>query len=218
MFYYNPYSKRQRRYNIPSSTTSLSTPSASPVPPPYPIVQPTKQELTKYRQWQQSQYKLYNPYSFQPTYNPYGYQSAYNPLRTPSIGGAYTLPGYSTYGEPYYRAQQSRYTGAPRVTRGANMTSRPSPYQSPYQPPYQSPYQQPYGGQSMSLNQIRDIFTLAQNIGADQAMIRAYLQERAKNPYAMNIADFLRWWGEATTFGSPFLPPEKQPYFFTGGE
>ena len=204
MFYYNPYSKRQRRYNTLSSITSLSTPSASPVPPPYPIVQPTKQELMKYRQWQQGQYKLYNPYNFQPTYNPYGYQPVYNPLRTPSIGGAYTLPGYSTYGEPYYRVQQPRYTGAPRVTRGANMTSRPSPYQSPYQQPYQSPYQQPYGGQSMSLNQIRDIFTLAQNIGADQATIQAYLQARGANPYSISLADFLRWWQNYTALNTPY--------------
>jgi len=196
MPYYNPYSRQARgRY-------TSRRPYQSFTPTPQQIT-PSPTQASSALPWKSGYYKFYNPYDYQSGYQ-YNYQPAYNPLRTPSIGGAYTLPGYNAYGEPYYRAQQPRYTGAPRVTRGANMTSRPSPYQSPYQQPYQSPYQQPYGGQSMSLNQIRDIFTLAQNIGADQATIQAYLQARGANPYSISLADFLRWWQNYTALNTPY--------------
>jgi len=200
MPYYNPYSRQTRGRYTSRQPYQLFTPTPQQTTPP-------STQTPSGLPWKSGYYQPYNPYGYQPTYNP---------LRTSGIGGAYTLPGRNTYGEPYYRVQQPRYTGAPRVTRGANMASRPSPYQPSYQPPYQ----QPYGGQSMSLNQIRDIFTLAQNMGAGPAMMQAYLQERASNPYGMNIADFLQWWARAKSFGSPYLPTIEQPYSYLpmGGE
>jgi len=205
MPYYNPYSRQARGRYTPRRPYQPFTPTPQQTTPTPQQTTPSPTQPLTGLPWKSGYYRPYNPYGYQPTYNP---------LRTSGIGGAYTLPGRNTYGEPYYRVQQPRYTGAPRVTRGANMASRPSPYQPSYQPPYQPPYQQPYGGQSMSLNQIKDIFTLAQNMGASPAMMQAYLQERASNPYGMNIADFLQWWARAKSFGSPYLPTAEEPYSY----
>jgi len=185
MPYYNPYSRRQRGYNPFLNRTGVSPAGGQPTYTP-----PTTQNITTYRKWGGG-YKLYDPFAFQPVYNP---------IQTPAIGGAYTLPteGYFNWKTaPTYRRS---YGTSPRVTVGSNMAFRPSPYGQP-RPTPPSTYG---GGQPPMLNQIKDIFTLAQNIGATPQMIQAYLQARGANPYSIDIVDFLRWWQNYTALNTPY--------------
>ena len=193
MFYYNPYSKRQRGTNPFLNKTPYSPGGNYPS-----YTQPTTQDFIRYRKWNETdRWRLYDPY------NPSGNQFMYGfTPRTPSFGGAYTTPVQNYFDWRTPRTYQSSY-GSPRVTMGPNMPFRPSPYSQGYQPYYQ-PSPTYGGGQPPMLNQIKDIFTLAQNIGATPQMIQAYLQARGANPYSINIADFLRWWQNYTALNTPY--------------
>jgi len=155
-----------------------------------------QQNEPQVKAWHPSQYRLYNPYSFQPSRSP---------LQTPMIGGGFTPPvTLTSTGMPYYRAPQTYRGATPRVTVGQNMAFRPSPYASPAYSP-QAPQQPPLSG---TLNQL---MSFAQNMGIAPQTLQTYLRARGGDPYSINLADFLQWWQRFQDLGSPYGSPTQTP-------